>query len=188
MAQTCPQLVDVLNDSECLENLAGLGTDVYIGLKGDLKNKMTATENEYTTPEFLSGKGLYKLQCKDDSQQIQGSSLGERKGFELTCTLVIDSVNANIGKLMRAINNRDVFVITKDGDVSQILYDPTRKIKKESGALKTDTGSKPDDERTSTVELKQSPVLFPNLYVKEPEEGWDSLLASTAAAAAASEY
>ncbi len=177
---TCPQLTDILADDQCLENLAGLGTDVYIGLKGDLATAMTATENEYTTPTFASGKGLYKLQCKDDSQQIQGSSLGERKGFELTCTLVIDSVNASISKLMRAINNRDVFVITKDGDVSQILYDPHRKITKDSGALKTDTGAKAEDDRVSTIELKQSPVNYPNLYVKEPEDGWDSLLASKA--------
>lgn len=177
---TCPELVDILNDDQCLENLAGLGTDVYIGLKGDLSTPMTATENEYSTPVFASGKGLYKLQCKDDSQQIQGSSLGERKGFELTCTLVIDSVNASISKLMRAINNRDVFIITKDGDVSQILYDPHRKITKDSGALKTDTGAKADDDRVSTIELKQSPVNYPNLYVKEPTEGWDSLLASKA--------
>lgn len=177
---TCPQLTDILNDDQCLENFAGLGIDAYIGLKGDLSAPMTATENEYTTPVFTSGKGLYKLQCKDDSQQIQGSSLGERKGFELICTLVIDSVNASISMLMRAINNRDVFVITKDGDVSQILYDPNRKISKDSGALKTDTGAKPDDDRTSTIELKLSPVSYPNLYVKEPEQGWDSLLASAA--------
>ncbi len=179
---TCPNLVDVLADEECLENLAGLGTDVYIGLKGDLSTPMTATENEYTTPVFASGKGLYKLMCKDDSQQIQGSSLGDRSGFELTVTIVIDSVNKSVGKLMRAINDRDVFVITKDGDVSQILYDPNRKIKKDSGSLTTDTGAKPDDSRVSTITLKQSPVNYPNLYVKEPEEGWDSLLASKAGA------
>lgn len=181
MANICPQLVDILNEDQCLENLAGLGTDIYIGLKSELSEAMTATEDLYTTPKFKSGKGLYKVQCKDDSQQIQGSSLGYRKGFELTCTFVIDAVNSAAGKLARAINNQDVFIIAKDNDVSQIVYDPIRKIKFDSGAIKSDTGAKADDDRTSTYEGKLSPVLYMNLYVQEPEEGgWDSLLASAA--------
>ena len=177
---TCPQLADILNDDECLENLAGLGSDVYIGLKSELTTPLTATDNLYGTPTFQSGKGLYKVQCKDDSQQIQGSSLGYRKGFELTCTFVVDSVNPAAGKLARAINNRDIFIIAKDGKYSQIMYDPSRKVKFDSSGIKTDTGSKPEDDRSTTFEAKLSPVDFPNLYVTEPAEsaGWDSLLAS----------
>lgn len=183
MANTCPQLLDILNADQCLENLAGLGTDIYLGLKSELSSALTATDNEYSTPVFQSGKGLYKVQCKDDSQQIQGSSLGYRKGFELTCTFVVDSVNANAGKLARAINNQDIFIIAKDNEVSQIIYDPTRKIKFDSGAIKTDTGAKADDDRTTTYEAKLSPVNYPNLYVKEPNDGgWDSLLASATTA------
>ena len=175
----CPQLADILNDDECLENLAGLGSDVYIGLKSELTAPLTATDNLYSTPAFQAGKGLYKVQCKDDSQQIQGSSLGYRKGFELTCTFVIDSVNPAAGKLARAINNRDIFIIAKDGKNSQIMYDPSRKVKFDSGGIKTDTGAKPEDDRTTTYESKLSPVDYPNLYVTEPSEGgWDSLLAS----------
>lgn len=181
-SSTCPQLVDILNADQCLENLAGLGADIYIGLKSELSAALTATENSYSTPTFASGKGLYKVQCKEDSQQIQGSSLGDRKGFELTCTFIVDSVNPAAGKLARAINNQDVFIIAKDNDQSQIIYDPTRKIKFDSGAIKTDTGAKPDDDRITTCEAKLSPVLYPNLYVEEPTEGWDSLLASKATA------
>jgi hypothetical protein len=181
-SSTCPQLVDILNADQCLENLAGLGTDIYIGLKSELSAALSATENSYSTPAFASGKGLYKVQCKEDSQQIQGSSLGYRKGYELTCTFVVDSVNPAAGKLARAINNQDIFIIAKDNDQSQIIYDPTRKIKFDSGAIKTDTGAKADDDRTTTYEAKLSPVLYPNLYVEEPTEGWDSLLASKATA------
>lgn len=177
---TCPQLVDILNDDQCLENLAGLGTDVYIGLKSELAAPLVATENSYSCPTFASGKGLYKVQCKDDSQQIQGSSLGFRKGFELTCNFVVDSVNPAAGKLARAINNRDIFIIAKDGDVSQIIYDPTRKVKFDSGAITTDTGTTPDSDRMSSYNARLSPVAYPNLYVEEPAEnaGWDSLLAN----------
>lgn len=177
---TCPQLVDVLNEDECLENLAGLGTDIYIGLKSELTAPLTATDNSYSTPTFAAGKGLYKVQCADDKQQIKGSSLGRRKGFELTCTFVVDSVNPVAGKLARAINNNDIFIIAKDDDVSQIIYDPNRKVKFDSGAITTDTGAAASDDRITTYEAKLSPVYYPNLYVTEPtdEKGWDSLLAS----------
>lgn len=176
---TCPQLTDILNDDECLENLAGLGTDIYIGLKSELSDPLTATDNLYSTPQFTSGKGLYKVQCKDDAQQIQGSSLGYRKGFELTCNFVVDSVNPAAGKLARAINNRDIFIIAKDGNYSQIMYDPSRKVKFDSGGITTDTGTTPDSDRQSSYAAKLSPVDYPNLYVSEPSEGgWDSLLAN----------
>lgn len=175
---TCPQLVDILNEDECLENLAGLGTDVYIGLKSELSAPMTAEESLFSTPVFATGKGLYKVQCKDDSQQIQGSSLGYRKGFELTCTFVVDSVNPAAGKLARAINNRDIFIIAKDDENSQIIYDQHRKMKFDSGGIKTDTGAKPEDDRTTAYTGQLSPCKYPNLYVTEPEDGWDSLLAS----------
>lgn len=177
---TCPQLVDVLNEDECLENLAGLGTDIYIGLKSELTAPLVATDNTYSTPAFATGKGLYKVQCADEKQQIKGSSLGRRKGFELTCTFVVDSVNPAAGKLARAINNNDIFIIAKDDDVSQIIYDPSRKVKFDSGAITTDTGAAASDDRITTYEAKLSPVYYPNLYVTEPtdEKGWDSLLAS----------
>lgn len=175
---TCPQFSDFLYDNDCLENRAGLGTDIYLGLKSELKKPLVAMDNLYSTPEFENGKGLYKVQCKDDSQQIQGSSLGYRKGFELTCNFVIDSVNPAAGKIARAINNRDIFIIAKDGTNSQIMYDPDRKVKFDSGGIKTDSGAKADDDRTTSFEAKLSSVNFPNLYVTEPEGGWDSLLAS----------
>ncbi len=173
---TCPELVDILADEECLENFAGLGTNVYVGLKSELSAPLTLDGNEYSTPEFVSDRGLYKVQCKDGSQQISSQSNGENKGFSITGTFVIDRVNKNVSTLMRAINNRDFFVIFKDGDVSQILYDENYKIKKDSGAVKTDTGAKADDDRVATVEIVQTNSRYPNLYVKEPEKGWDSKL------------
>ena len=176
---TCPQLVDILNDDECLENLAGLGTDIYIGLRSELSEPLVATENLYATPKFASGKGLYKVQCKDDAQQIQGSSLGYRNGYEITCTFVVDSVNPAAGKLARAVNNRDIFIIAKDGKYSQIMYDPNRKVKFDKGGITTDTGTTSDSDRQSSYVGKLSPVNYPNLYVTEPASGgWDSLLAS----------
>lgn len=180
MPNACPTLLDVLSSEDCMENLAGLGTDVYVGLKEDLTAPLTLTDNEYNTPAFKSGTGLYKVQCKEDSQQIQGSSLGRRKGFELTCNFVIESVNKLSSKLGRALNNLDILIIAvePDGSGSQIMYDPNRKVTFDNGGIASDTGAASSDDRQMTCAAKLSPVKYPNLFVTAPTEGWDSLLAS----------
>ena len=40
----CPAMGDILRGEQCTENLAGLGTIVYVGLKSDLESPMTATQ------------------------------------------------------------------------------------------------------------------------------------------------
>lgn len=179
MAQVnCPTLSDYLAGDECLENLAGLGEVAYIGLRADLESAMTATSNTYSTPEFKTGKGLYKLDLKEESQKIASESQGKRKGFNLTGTLVFDAVNARISELARGLNNLDIFIILPDGDEAQILYDPNKKVRIDSGGLTSDTGAAAGDDRITTVNFLLGPVKYPNLYVTVPEDGWDSLLAS----------
>ena len=43
MPATCPTLNHYLAADECLENLAGLGEVVYVGLKSELSAPLTAT-------------------------------------------------------------------------------------------------------------------------------------------------
>ena len=177
----CPTLSDVLASEECLENFAGLGSTVYIGLKADLESPLTLTDNTYSTPKFKSGKGLYRLDCKDESQKIEGSSQGRRGGFKLTGTLVFEAVNKVVSKMGRSLNNLDYFLIFTDGEDAQIMYDPYRKIKADSDGIKSDTGAASGDDRNTTVSVTLGPVRFPNLYVTPPSDGgWDSLLASKA--------
>ncbi len=178
MPQNCPTLNDYLAANECLENLSGLGEVAYIGLKEDLAAALTATDNTYSTPTFLDGKGLYKLELKEESQKVAGESQGKRKGFNLTATLVFDAVNAEVAKLARALNNLDWFVIFPDGDDAQILYDPNKKIHIDSGGLTSDTGAAAGDNRVTTVNAILGPVKYPNLFVTAPNDGWDSLLVS----------
>lgn len=89
----CPTLADILASDECMENLAGLGSVVYVGVKGDLKSPLTATDNNYATPTYNAGKGLYRFDCKEESQKYAFSSLGRRKGYEITGTLILEAVN-----------------------------------------------------------------------------------------------
>lgn len=177
---TCPTLGDILASDECMENLAGLGSVVYVGVKGDLSAPLTATDNNYSTPAFASGKGLYRLDCKEESQKYAFSSLGRRKGYEITGTLILEAVNKATAKILRAMNNLDLFLIFKDNDGSSlIVYDPTRKMEADSGGITGDTGDTPDSDRQITLEYKLSPVVYPMYYVTEPGTGgWDSLLAS----------
>ncbi len=174
----CPALDNYLAAEECLENLAGLGEVVYVGLRGDLKNPMSATDNTYATPEFKDGKGLYKFDLKEEAQKVAGESQGKRKGFNITGTMVFDGVDKKISKILRALNNLDWFAIFPDpsGD-AQILYDPNKKVRIDSGGATTDTGATAGDDRISTVNFILGPVKYPNLFVTAPQTGgWDSLL------------
>lgn len=130
MPATCPTLNHYLAADECLENLAGLGEVVYVGLKSDLSAPLTADDNTYSTPAFSgTGKGLYKFELKEEAQKIAAESQGKRKGYNITGTMVFDGVDKKTSKILRALNNLDWFAIFPDpsGD-AQILYDPNKKI------------------------------------------------------------
>lgn len=182
MPQTCPTLQNYLAADECLENLAGLGEVVYVGLKEDLTTPMTATDNIYASPVFKDGKGLCKFELKEESQKIAAESQGKRKGYNITGTMVFDGVDPRVSKLMRALNNLDWFAIFPDpSGEAQILYDPNKKIRIDQGGATTDTGAASSDERVSTVNFILGPVKYPNLFVTAPSAagGWDTLLAGS---------
>jgi len=170
-------MVSILKSDECLENLAGISADVYVGIKSDLEAPLTAEENVYSTPVFASGKGLYKIQGKNEAQKVSFSSLGPRKGYDLGITIVIESLNKVSSKASRALNNLDLFFIVKDGDESLIVYDPNRRCEADNGGIAGDTGDTADSDRQATCEFHLKPVKYPLLYVTEPAQGgWDSLM------------
>ena len=171
-------MMNILKADECLENLAGISADVYVGIKSDLAAPLTAEENVYSTPSFASGKGLFKIQGKNEAQKISFSSLGPRKGYDLGITIVIESLNQTFSKAGRALNNLDLFFIVKDGDESLIMYDQNRRCEAADGGITGDTGDTADSDRQATCEFHLKPVKYPLLYVTEPASGgWDSLMA-----------
>ena len=175
----CPTMFNILKSEDCLENLAGISADVYVGVKSDLAAPMTASECVYTTPSFAAG-GLFKIQGKNEAQKISFSSLGPRKGYDLGITIVIESLNKTFSKAGRALNNLDLFFIVKDGDESLIMYDPNRRCEADNGGITGDTGDTADSDRLATCEFHLKPVKYPLLYVTEPQTGgWDSLLVSS---------
>ena len=162
----CPTLEHILNSDQCNENLAGLAEVVYVGVKGDLAAPMTATDNVYSAPTFKAGKGLFKIECADETQGIIGGSLGYRKGFKQQLDFAIDAVNKIIAKTGRALNNLDVFFIVPDGEEFQIMYHPNRKCKADSDGIQSNTGKAASDERQTTCSFTLSPVKYPNYYVE----------------------
>lgn len=170
MPQTCPTLINYNAADECLENLAGLGEVAYVGLRSDLAAPLTANDNAYSGLAFKDGKGLVKLDLKEESQKIEGSSNGKRKGYNLTATLVFDAVNRRTSLLSRALNNLgDMFIIMPDGDDIQIMYDANKKIHADSGGITTTTGDTPDSDRITTANLILGPVKYGNLFLDLPE-------------------
>ena len=180
MANTgnCPAMGNILRGENCTENLAGLGMTVYVGVKSDLETAMTASENTYSTPVFKSGKGLYRIDGKRESQKYAWSSLGYQKGYDLTGTLVHEVQTAESAIVDRALNNLDIFLIFVDEEKSLILYDTLRPLEADSGGITGDTGAAADDDRLTTYEFHLKPAKYTRLYVTEPQEGWNSLLAT----------
>ena len=169
MPQACPTLINYPASDECMENLAGLGEIAYVGRKSDLKNPLVLTGNAYSGLAFKDGKGLVKFDLKEESQKIDGSSNGKRKGYNLTATLVFDAVNRKTSLLTRALNNLgDLFVIMPDGDDNQIMYDPNKKVHADSGGITTTTGDTPDSDRITTAALILGPVKYGNLFLDLP--------------------
>lgn len=179
---TCPEIKNVFAADECLENVGGLGVNVYVFDKGDLKAPLKAEKNIYpalTTESFNTGKGLYKFECKEGSQGHTFESLGRRKGFKQQLDYVLESVNADSAEVTRALNNRDFGYIIQDGAKSIIVYDPQHKFEYASGGIKGDTGKKAEDDRQVELSGSLQPTAYGRYEIAEPETGgWDSLLAS----------
>ena len=183
MAQsvTCPEPHDVLASNECLENFGGLGSNVYFFNKADLAAPLKAEKNIYPTlssESFKSGKGLYKFECKENSQGHTFESLGRRKGFKQQLDYVLESVNAASAEVARALNNLDGGYIVQDGEKSIIVYDEQHKFEYASGGIKGDTGKKADDDRMVELSGTLQPTAYGRYEIPTPEGGWDSLLAS----------
>ena len=156
---TCPEIKDILSENECLENFGGLGVNVYLFIKSDLAAPLEpeAGKNTYaalTAASFKKGKGLYKFECQDGGQGHTWENLGYRKGFKQTLDYVLESVSAGSAYVARGLNNLKCGYIIEDGDKSIIVYDKQHDFKYDSGQIKGDTGKKPEDERTVTLDRK----------------------------------
>jgi hypothetical protein len=182
----CPTLGDSLRGSQCTENFAGLGSNVYVGRQSDLTGKLSLDLSGdypcvYEAPAFKAGKGLVKLECKNEGQKYEFESNGIGKGYKLTGTFVIDRINKEVSSILRGLNNfRDLFVIFYDNDKGWlVLYDPEYPVQAESGGISGGSGDTADSDREVTCAFVLNKSLYPFLYIKTPEDKtWDDLLAS----------
>ena len=161
MADTvsCPALDHFLNADNCFENIGGTSAVAYYFIKDDLSAPLELTGNVYSTPAFKTGKGLYRIDLKDETQQIKGDGQGNNKGYNLTYNAVIDAVNKKVSLLSRALQNLDIGIIVPDGQTgdTQIMYDPYKRVKVEQGGISSDTGAASGDDRQPTIPLSLRP-------------------------------
>lgn len=182
----CANLEDYLVGEQCTENFAGMSETVYVFERNKLNaGALTASNETYTmsAKPFKTGGRLYKFECKRESQQIQGESQGQRRGFVVTHNFVLEAVDAATARIARALNNLDLgYIMVGSGGEIQILYDPYRKCQIESGGLTTDTGVAASDDRQTSVAVKLGPISYPNLFLNADavEGGLDSLMAPAA--------
>lgn len=164
----CPTLGNILQGQICTENFAGLASTAYIFLKKDLVKPL---ENEgsifyLNADSFKDGKGLFKLELKEEANNIVGESQKKRGGFKQTGTLVIEVVNSAVSELMRALNNLDWCLVIGDGEQFQIMYNKTNKMSIDAGGLKTETGSASSDDRIATLTFTLANCIYPNTFLE----------------------
>lgn len=166
MANVCEPLLDVLASEQCAEDFAGIGSVIYMGLKSDLAAPLEADGPNWSGLTFKAGKGLYRIDCKEEANSIEGSSGGMNGGYTQTLNFTLDYVNKDTAKLARVINNsQDAFYIVEDGDEIQIMYHPKNKVQIESGGITSNTGDTADSDRQMTVAVKLSKCKYPNTYL-----------------------
>ena len=81
MSATCEELLHVRASEQCAENFAGIGSVIYYGLKDDLSSPLVEDGPEFKTLAFKAGKGLYRIDCKEEANSIVGSSGGQNRGY-----------------------------------------------------------------------------------------------------------
>lgn len=187
-SKNCPTIGDSLRGDQCTENFAGLGSNVYIGRASDLTGKLSLQLTDsaaypcvYGAPTFKAGKGLVKLECKNEGQKYEFESNGQGKGYKLTGTFIIDRLNKEVSSILRGLNNfRDLFVIFYDNDKGWlVLYDPEYPIQAESGGISGGSGDTADSDREVSCAFVLNKSLYPFLYIDTPEgKTWDDLLVS----------
>lgn len=162
----CEPLLDVLASEQCSEDFAGIGSVVYMGLKKDLAAPLTEDGPNWTGLSFKPGKGLYRIDCKEEANSIVGSSGGSNGGYNQTLNFTVDYVNKETAKLSRVINNsQDAFYIVEDGDEIQIMYHPKNKVQIESGGIESNTGDAADSDRQTTYAIQLKKCRYPNAYL-----------------------
>ena len=183
MAQTatCPEIKDYSAEDLCLEQMPGMGMNIYPFKKGDLKAPLKPTGNKYptlSTDSFLSGKGLYKWVAKDGTVGQDGEGQGQNKGFKITFGFEFEAQDEKSAELARSAQNLDLGYIAKYGSKWRVIYDPDHKVQFASGGIKCSTGKKSGDENSFSFEASLEGLTYPYYEIEEPEGGWDSLLAS----------
>ena len=146
----------------CEVQMSGTGTMAYIFNMADLKTPPTYdetnpsyfTDTAFDTTGFEEGKGAYKVELRNDANNIQPASVKAKKGFNQVATLVTDIISPVASKFMARLNNINhigVLIETGTGE----YYAMVNPQKKGTLEIAGDTGTASSDDSGYTMTYTQ---------------------------------
>lgn len=149
-------------DDGCVEQLSGTGTMAYFINMADLETEPEFDEDNpayfvstaFDTTAFKAGKGAYKVELRNDANNVQPASVAAKKGFNQVATLVTDIISPVASKFMRRANNINhiaILIATGSGEY-YALCNPQKKGTME---ITGDTGTASSDESGYTITYTQ---------------------------------
>lgn len=146
----------------CEVQMSGTGTMAYIFNAADLKttptydpdNQSYFATTSFDSTGFKSGKGAYKVELRNDANNIQPASVKAKKGFNQVATLVTDIISPVASRFMARLNNINhigVLLETGTGEY-YVMFNPQKK-----GTLEIagDTGTASTDDSGYTMTYTQ---------------------------------
>lgn len=149
-------------DDGCVEQLSGTGTMAYFFNAHDLLVTPERDEDDpayyastsFDKSAFKEGKGCYKVELRNDANNIQTASVATKKGFIQTGTLVTDILSSVASRFMRRLNNinhKGCLIETGTGEY-YVIFNPQ---KKNTIEIAGDTGTASSDESGFTATINQ---------------------------------
>lgn len=159
-------------DDGCVEQMSGTGTMAYFINMADLANLPQYDEenpsyfatDSFDTTAFKAGKGAYKVELRNDANNIQPASVAAKKGFNQVATLVTDIISPVASKFFRRANNLNHIAILIDTGTGE-YYALCNPQKKGTLEIAGDTGTASSDESGYTITYTQWNI-YPLSYYK----------------------
>lgn len=159
-------------DDGCVEQLSGTGTMAYFINMADMKTMPTFDKDNpayfidtaFDQSAFKEGKGAFKVELRNDANNIKPTSVKTKKGFNQVTTIVIDIISAISAKFMRNVNNiNHIAILLETGtDEFYVLCNPQ---KKGTLQIEGDTGTQSSDDSGYTFTYTQWQI-YPLCYYK----------------------
>lgn len=164
----CDGLKHIKRASGCVDSMGGLLPHVFVFMKEDLASEPVATGPVYAALTFKEGKGVYRIDCKEDVNNLKGNGQGSNKGFIQEGSFTVEGHSEDMTKLTRTLQNGNIGIIYPDGDKYLIQYDPNVPITFDQGGVVSDSGTTQTDMKTTVFTPQLKRQLYDKMWVTGP--------------------